>query len=162
MPTLRSLQSKLAKLQRQEAKLQKQIEAEHAQKYRVLPAQFGLPSVDALIHKLLPLASPRLKHRLKAVTGGKPTAAVVPVSAPAKAKRVRRTYSKAKRKAVRAALAEGKLTIGQIAKEHKVVVSTLHVWKKQWGLVKPRTPVAAKKAAKKPAPKAAPAKPAQK
>jgi hypothetical protein len=48
MLKLHSLLSKLARLQRQEAQLKKQIEAENAQKYRIFPAQLGLPSVDAL------------------------------------------------------------------------------------------------------------------
>lgn len=123
MSNLSALRRAYERRQADLLKLEKELAAEAQKQFTVLPKQFGLKSIDALIKALAPYASPRMKALLKGGPASAPTTAAPKAAkaAPAeKAPRKRRKRAKITdevRDNVIAAVKAGGKTNQQIADE---------------------------------------------
>jgi DNA-binding NarL/FixJ family response regulator len=126
MSNISVLQRAIAKRQADLQKLERELAAEAEKQFSVLPRQFGLKSIDALIKALTPYASPRMKALLKGgpVSAPTTTAPKAAKAAPAaKAPRKRRKRAKITeeiRAGVIAAVKAGGKTNQQIADEFRI------------------------------------------
>lgn len=130
--TLQSLELKLRKVKRQAELLERRIEAQSKKQFAALPPKVGLKTIDELIERLLPHASPGYRSRLGA---GGTSQSTTRGRRPGKSKGTRYPVDiKAK---VKQALASGK-TADQVSKEFGPSVFSISAWKKQWGMTKSR------------------------
>lgn len=117
-------------LQKQQAKL-RDLERAHAaaiaKRFKALPGDVGLASVDQLIVALAAHASPRMKGRLKGVLAAPAAVATTQARrAGRKAKRTRAVVTDAMRAAMIAKLKAGEKTGAQIAAEFGVSIATVN------------------------------------
>lgn len=122
MSNLSALRRAYERRQADLLKLEKELAAEAQKQFTVLPKQFGLKSIDALIKALAPYASPRMKALLKGGPASAPAAAPKAAKAAPAEKAPRKRRKRAKitdevRDNVIAAVKAGGKTNQQIADE---------------------------------------------
>lgn len=130
MSNISVLQRAIAKRQADLQKLEKELAAEAHKQFTVLPRQFGLKSIDALIKALAPYASPRMKALLKGGPAIAPAAAPKTAKAAPEKKAPRKRRKRAKitdeiRAGVIAAVKAGGKTNQQIADEFGISVPSV-------------------------------------
>jgi hypothetical protein len=146
--------AELEALLREQQRIAKQIEYKRSEQLRNLHAQLGFASTEELIEALQSLSSAPTNgargsngtHRTNGANGSNGThasnGASVPVEAAAtrgeKAAGKGARYSDAVKAAVKSAFEKSEGTAREIASRYKVSLPTLNIWKKSWGLTKPR------------------------
>ena len=137
MSDIQTLQKDYEAAQQNAEKAKLKLEAANADRFKSLPKQVGLKTVDALIKALLPFASGVTKGKLKGVFERKGTTAK---AKPAKAttRKPRAKLDDAARKKIEARLREGKKTAAEVAKEFDVSKATVNDIKAKAKLTKKR------------------------
>lgn len=136
--SIQTLEAQLKKIDRQRARLTRQLEIRKTRQFTLLPTKVGLRNVDELILSLAPYASPKLRARLPG-NSGQPMSAAPAVSAGRRAAHGRPArYSEDVRASARKLLEQGELTGAEIGRKLGVSRFTIKDWKKGWGLAKKR------------------------
>ncbi len=137
MSDIETLQKEYEAAQQNAEKAKLKLKAANADRFKSLPKQVGLKTVDALIKELLPFASGVTKGKLKGVFDGKGIAAK---ATPAKAttRKPRAKLDDARRKKIEDRLREGQKTAAEVAEEFDVSKATVNDIKAKAKLTKRR------------------------
>jgi hypothetical protein len=147
--------AELDALLREQQRIAKQIEYRRSEQLRNLHTQLGFASTEELIAALQSLSSTPTNgthatnggngsngtHRTNGAHGFNGSS---PVEAAAVTKRGEKAasngarYSDAVKAAVKSAIQKREGTAREIASRYKVSLPTLNIWKRSWGLTKPR------------------------
>jgi len=139
----------LGALLREQQRIAKQIEHKRAEQLKTLPERLGYANIEELIEALQSVSS-------TPSNGHGSNGASVPVEAKktrgAKAAKNGKSatngkgvthgkgarYSDEVKAAVKSAIEKGEGTAREIASRHEISLPTLNLWKRSWGLTKPR------------------------
>lgn len=123
-------------LLREQQRIAKQIENKRVEQLRNLHARLGYASINELIGALQSVASTRTNGK-HAANGASAAAAAQPARAAKPATNGAR-YSDEVKAAVKSAIEKREGTAREIAGRYKISLPTLNIWKRGWGLTKPR------------------------
>ena len=134
--------AELETLLREQQRIAKQIEYRRSEQLKTLHTQLGFASIQELIEALQSVSSGPTHGN----GNGNGAHASNGASAPAAAVKARgekaatngARYSDAVKAAVKSAIEKREGTAREIAGRYKVSLPTLNIWKKSWGLTKPR------------------------
>jgi hypothetical protein len=130
----------LGALLREQQRLSKQIENKRAEQLRTLHERMGFANINELIAALQSV-SPGTANGRHASNG----VSVAPEAKKAREPKAKAAtngngarYSDEVKAAVKSDIEKGESTAREIASRHQVSLPTLNLWKKSWGLTKPR------------------------
>jgi hypothetical protein len=123
-------------LLREQQRIARQIAHKRAEQLRTLHERLGFASIDELIEALQSVSSRPTNGRH--ASNGVSAAPAVKRKRGAKAGTNGARYSDDVKAAVKSAIEKGEGTAREIATRYQISLPTLNIWKRGWGLTKPR------------------------